>query len=652
MPDPPVPLPAPIPPAALRKSPTRAIRDRIDFAAIRIASDPARWSDVVKEIRKSLGRPPLPSELCLPQAYQFVSCDVRGFPAAYPVAAPIPLDGGGMNTVQRSWDLFAGRELAVRKHHPAVSAVEELLRSLRDAIVRERLGTLPRHPVIQRFWASGLIDGARCDVFDFAPGMSLARYVARRGLTLGVLLDVGIHAARGLDHLHRHGLIHGDVKPENLCVEGRLTPEGETSVRVRLIDFDIVSSPEEQLDQYSLGNSLEGTLPYMPPENFSQKLPEDPGEARRMVLSKDVFALGLTLYRVAAGSLPKNFHASENVLLKSKIRKDEAILDFPPGVPEPLRLLISSMCRSVWRERPSLTEAIVALHEIDDTLTTAERNQVVNEAMIEATPDSTRVEPSASFVGPYRVIDRAFAPRFTNDGHSLPLAELQDPFGRRLVGVPYSFLDEEQELAFYEERRALLKDLNAVRLLHPELFPGGFRDLVRERTEQERRVWIVRPMLEGVKKLSEYLTDVTPDATVKDRVAILRRVAESLAVLEGAGYTLRSLTPDLVFFVPRPGETIGASAEQLAMTRPIERIFDLPASGASYRQELMGMASAQRLRPGVRSALVEDLQALAESIGVISDLSPTDRTLVEQLGALETWRERAEVLVLVETQCR
>jgi hypothetical protein len=276
----------------------------------------------------------------------------------------------------------------------------------------------------------------------------------------------------------------------------------------------------------------------------------------------------------------------------------------------------------------------------------------VTEPRIETTPVSTRIEPSASFVGPYRVIDRAFSPRHTSDGQSLPLAELQDPFGRRLVGIPYAFPDEEQELAFYEERRALLKDLNAVRLLHPELFPGGFRDLVRERTMQERTVWIVRPLLEGVKKLPEYLIDVAPDATVKDRVSILRRVAESLAVLESAGYTLRSLTPDLVFFIPRPGEGAGATAEQLAMTRPIDRIFDLPASGASYRQELMGMASAQRLRPGVRSSLMEDLRALAESIGVMSGLGPNELALVEQLDTLETWRERAEVLVLVEMQCR
>ncbi|MEO6325633.1 MAG: protein kinase [Thermoanaerobaculia bacterium] len=645
--------PAPVPnlPPA-RRSPTRAIRDRIDLAAIRIAGDPARWSEVVKEIRKSLGRPPLPVELSLPQAYQFVSCDVRGFHAAYPVAAPIALDGGGMNTVQRSWDLFAGRELAVRKHHPAVSAVEELLRSLRDALVRERLGTLPRHPVIQRFWASGLIDGERCDVFDFAPGMSLARYVARRGLTLGVLIDVGIHAARGLDHLHRHGLIHADVKPENLCVEGRVTAEGETSVRVRLIDFDIVSSPEEQLNQYSLGNSLEGTLPYMPAENFSQKLPEDPAEGRRMVLSKDVFALGLTLYRVAAGRLPKNFPASENALLKSKIRKDEAILEFPPGIPEPLRVLIASMCRSVWRERPTLAQTIAALHSVDDALTFAEREQLVNEPLVETTPDSTRVEASASFVGPYRVLDRNFAPRFTNDGQAIPLAELEDPFGRRLVGVPYAFPDEERELLFYEERRALLKDLNAVRLLHPELFPGGFRDLVRERTADEHLVWIVRPMLEGVKKLPEYLAEIAPDATVKDRVGILRRVAESLAVLEDAGYTLPALPPELVFFIPRPGETMGATAEQMAMTRPIDRLFDLPASGATYRQELMGMASAQRRRLGARAELVADVRALAESIGVTSGLSVADRLLVEQLDTLQTWRERAEVLVLVEMQCQ
>src|SRR6185369_8392852 len=104
----------------------------------------------------------------------------------------------------------------------------------------------------------------------------------------GVLLDFAREASRGLQYLHRNGLIHGDVKPENFCVEERRRPDGARRIHVTLIDFDIVSSPEEQIAQYALGNALEGTLPYMPPENFGQWVPPDEDEARAMVFSKDI----------------------------------------------------------------------------------------------------------------------------------------------------------------------------------------------------------------------------------------------------------------------------------------------------------------------------------------------------------------------------
>src|SRR5439155_9090057 len=130
-------------------------------------------------------------------------------------------------------------------------------------------------------------------------------YVAKNGVAYGFLLEFAREAARGLAYLHGNGLIHGDVKPENFCVASRRRLDGRRVVRVTLIDFDIVSSPEEQVAQYALGNALEGTLPYMPPENFGQWVPEDEDEACAMVFSKDVFALGLTLARVISGRFPK-----------------------------------------------------------------------------------------------------------------------------------------------------------------------------------------------------------------------------------------------------------------------------------------------------------------------------------------------------------
>src|SRR5262249_56812692 len=133
-----------------------------------------------------------------------------------------------------------------------------------------------------------------------------------------------------------------------------------------------------------------------------------------------------------------------------------------------------------------------------------------------------------------------------------PIAALEDPFGRKLVGVPFAFETSGEESEFYEDRAKLLVELNAVRLKHSDLLPGSFRDLVRETREGRRIVWIIRPLLEGAIDLTRYLESERPHASVVERLAILRRVAQALAVLEEAGYVLPRISSELVFFVPQP----------------------------------------------------------------------------------------------------
>lgn len=527
------------------------------------------------------------------------------------------------------------------------------MRLERDTLIRERLTTLPRHPVIPRFWAAGMIDGERCEVFDFAPGISLAHYTRERGLTYGLILDFALHAARGIQHLHRHGLIHADIKPENFCVEERSVGNGEKTLRVSLIDFDIVSTAEEQIRQYSLGNSLDGTLPYMPPENFRQDIPPDPADARQMVFSKDIFALGLTLSRVVSGTFPKSFYTKIASLLEKKVNGEELELVFPEEIPQKLQILVRLMCASDWRQRPAIETVLRGLKSLKDSSTSDERRTLITFPTAEEAITKV-VAPAVEQVGPYRVVNRSFAPRPTKDGHDLPLAEFEDPFGRKLIGVPFAFATREEENAFYDERAQLLSDMNAVRLKHPELFPGSFRDLVREERDGKHVVWMLRPLLQDAKNLRQFLKEDRPDAPVKERIAILRRVVEALAVLEEAGYVLPHIMPELVFFVPQPTERDVISYTQDAFTRPIQRLFDVPSNDPTvqYRQELMGTSSARKTSATERGkSTVTDILDIAQEIKVFDDLGNAERNFILQIAGVDTWKERLSILVWVEMQC-
>jgi len=629
----------------------REARRLVGEAAREIAAAPAAWAAVVDRARAAFGRPPLGPEAVSALGFPLLSGVDGGRPALLPLERLEPLGKGGMNTVSRSADLLTGRPLVVRRLIPAESAIEEEMRRRRNELVRERLSVLRRHPVLQRFWGSGLVEGEACELFDFAPGTTLAQHVREKGLTYGALLDVGWHAARGLLHLSRHGLVHGDVKPENFCVEERGSG-GSARLRVSLIDFDIVSTVDEQLFQYRLSNTLDGTLPYMPPENFVQAVPEDPDECRRMVLAKDVFALGMSLVRVVNGRFPDGVYTSMTSLVQKKERLEEMPVSLPSSLPAELRELVLAMCRTEWRMRPPLPVVVRTFDALRRGATEEERARLVAAPRVEALPEAPPSEP-VELVGPYRLVNRAFAERTPGDGQTRPLAELHDPFGRRLVGVPYEFRSAAEESAFYEERKALLEDLNAVRLRHPELFPGSFRDLVRQGVGEDLFVvWVVRPLLEGAIDLDRYLAEERPDASLGERIAILRRVAEALSALESGGYTLAALTPRLVFFVPPPASVGDAAPTVAGRTRPVAALFDIgaPASGRRFRQELMGTASAVRTSPEATGRVVAGFFDVASRMRVLTGLDRDGRDAFLQLGDAQSWGERADLLRWLETR--
>jgi len=342
-------------------------------------------------------------------------------------------------------------------------------------------------------------------------------------------------------------------------------------------------------------------------------------------------------------------------LVRKKERLEEIPATLPETLPEALRSLVLSMCRTGWWDRPPLPVVVRSLEALRRAATPEERSRLVAapriEAVVEAPPP-----PPAEFVGPYRLVDPAFAPRTPGDGQVRLLAELHDPFGRRLVGVPFEFRSAGEEAAFYEQKRALLGDLNRVRLRHPELFPGSFRDLVRQGVGDDLfLVWIVRPLLEGAIDLDAYLATERPDAPLAERVSILRRIAEALAALEEAGYTLAGLTPQLVFFVPPPSETGGeTSSTRAGMTRPVAALFDItgPATGRRFRQELMGTASAVRATPEATGRVVAGFFEVATRIKVLGRLAGAGKDAFLQVSDAQSWAERVDLLRWVETRLR
>jgi len=167
---------------------------------------------------------------------------------------------------------------------------------------------------------------------------------AREGLGAEEAARLVEDLARAVHAAHRTGVIHGDVKPENVL----LTPE---SRRVMLADFGIATSLAHQL---APGSTPIGTVAYMAPEQWRDRLP--PSEA------SDVYTLGGTLYFLLCGRAP---HAGRDA------GSDPAPPPLPPGVPPRLREIVGRALSPRPEGRPpsagALAEELRRFRELEPT---------------------------------------------------------------------------------------------------------------------------------------------------------------------------------------------------------------------------------------------------------------------------------------------
>jgi serine/threonine protein kinase len=125
-------------------------------------------------------------------------------------------------------------------------------------------------------------------VCEYVPGANLRQYIRDRGpLGMAEAATIISQAARGLDHAHRQGLIHRDVKPANLLV----TPEGHTKVS----DLGLVGSLN-QADNDPRAGKIVGTADYLSPEQIISP--------RAITTTSDIYSLGCTLYYAVTGKVP------------------------------------------------------------------------------------------------------------------------------------------------------------------------------------------------------------------------------------------------------------------------------------------------------------------------------------------------------------
>src|SRR3954447_5629117 len=232
---------------------------------------------------------------------------------------------GGMGIVYRAMHVPLKREVALKVIAPPVSSDEEFRARFRNEF--EAAASIV-HPNVIPIYHAGEQDGLLYVTMRYVEGVDLARLVAMETRLDPVRASVLIgHVAAALDAAHAHGLVHRDVKPANILVEGAGDLE-----HALLTDFGLTKVLQSD-EKVTRTGTVIGTFDYTAPEQLDER-PVDP--------RTDVYALGCVLFQTLTGRVPYVRDSLAATLFAHFEATPPAVTALVPEVPDALDRVIAT----------------------------------------------------------------------------------------------------------------------------------------------------------------------------------------------------------------------------------------------------------------------------------------------------------------------
>jgi tRNA A-37 threonylcarbamoyl transferase component Bud32 len=285
---------------------------------------------------------------------------------------------GGMATVYRAQDIMLGRTVAVKVLHERRADDEAFLaRFYREAQAAANLD----HPNIVSVYDIGQDDNLHYIVMEYIEGRNLKELILESApFPIGHALTIAIQVCTAVGTAHKAGLIHCDVKPQNILV----VPDG----RVKVADFGIAralaSTPVIE------GGDVWGTPDYLSPEQAA---------GGRLGPPSDVYSIGVVMYEMLTGRLLFEAESGIAVVFKHLREEPMPINELNPRVPPGLaRIVHKALAKEPsarYRTASQLAQILINYHRAGEAMTTVQRPVVVRRDFQPAelvTPSEARIE--------------------------------------------------------------------------------------------------------------------------------------------------------------------------------------------------------------------------------------------------------------------
>jgi serine/threonine-protein kinase len=261
------------------------------------------------------------------------------------------LAAGGMGRIYRASDSQAEEEVVLKLIRPEIASQPSIITRFRNEL---KLTRKIVHKNVARVFDINQWQGVSFITMEYVRGEDLKRLIRKVGrMSPAQGVSIAAQICDGLAEAHRLGVIHRDLKPQNILID--------ESGGARIVDFGIARSP--QAESLTDPGVMIGTPQYMPPEQ---------AEGEEVDERSDLYALGVVLYEMLTGELPFKGESPLAVAMKHKSEPptDPRILN--PQIPEDLARSILRCLEKDPGQRPASATALKnELEHIRDSLTTS-----------------------------------------------------------------------------------------------------------------------------------------------------------------------------------------------------------------------------------------------------------------------------------------